>query len=104
MPFIFADPHYQVASAADGHTALTEITEHPGEYDIIIVDQKMPRMTGLELVQGIRERGVPARIMVLSAHLTLEIRQAYEQMGVCVILQKPFDVAELRLAVNRLAA
>jgi DNA-binding response OmpR family regulator len=104
MPFIFGDPHYQIASAADGHTALIEITEHPGEYDIVIVDQKMPQMTGVELVKKIRERDIPAKIMVLSAHLTLEIRQAYEQMGVCVILQKPFDVAELRLAVDQLAA
>lgn len=104
MPFIFGDPHYQIASAADGHIALTEITEHPNDYDVIIVDQKMPRMSGVELVEGIRQRGIPAKIMVLSAHITSEIRQAYEEMGVNIILEKPFDVAKLRSAVDRLAA
>ena len=104
MPFIFAAPDYEIASAPDGDRALAEIEEHPTDYDVIIVDQKMPQMTGVELVKEIRERGTPTRIMVLSAHLTPEIRQAYEDMGVHVIVEKPFDVGELRLAVDRLAA
>ena len=104
MPFIFAAPDYRIASAADGYRALAKLDEDPSAYDIMIIDQKMPRMTGVELVRGIRERGVPGKIVVLSAHLTPEVRQAYEQMGVHVILEKPFDVEKLRSAVDRLAA
>jgi CheY-like chemotaxis protein len=104
MPFIFAGAHYEVASAPDGYRALAEIDGNPDAYDIIIVDQKMPRMTGLELVQGIKERAIRGKIMVLSAHITPEIRETYEEMGVHVILEKPFDVEKLRSAVDRLAA
>jgi len=103
ISFIFADPHYEMTNVADGYKALAEIDEYPSDYDIIIVDEKMPQMTGLELVHNIRERDIPARIMVLSALLTPEVRQAYEDMGVQVILEKPFDVDALRLAVDRLA-
>jgi CheY-like chemotaxis protein len=104
ISFIFAGPHYEITNVADGYKALAEIDEHPNDYDIIIVDEKMPRMTGLELVMSIRERGIAARIMVLSALLTPEVRQAYEDIGVQVIVEKPFDVVALRLAVDRLAA
>ena len=104
MPFLFAAPHYGVTTANDGHCALEKLEELPREFDVIIVDQKMPRLTGVELVQGIRERGIPARIMVLSAHLSPEIREAYEKMDVHVILGKPFDIEELRVAVDQLAA
>jgi hypothetical protein len=44
------------------------------------------------------------KIMVLSAHLSPEIREAYEQMDVHVILDRPFDIQELRSTVDRLAA
>ena len=104
MPFIFSSPFYQITSATDGDDALAKLETSPNGYDVIIVDQKMPQMTGVELVRGIRERGVPGKIVVLSAHLTPEVRQAYEQMGVHVILEKPFDVEKLRSAVDRLAA
>ena len=104
MPFIFAAPDYEIASAPDGDRALAKLDEDPSAYDIIIIDQKMPQMTGVELVRGIRERGVPGKIVVLSAHLTPEVRHAYEQMSVRVILEKPFDVGKLRSAVDRLAA
>jgi len=42
--------------------------------------------------------------MVLSAHLSPEIREAYEQMDVRVILDKPFDIQDLRSALDHLAA
>ena len=102
MPFIFSAPFYEVTSATDGDDALAKLETNPNGYDVIIVDQKMPRLNGVELVQGIRERGVTGRIVVLSAHLSPEIRDAYERVGVQVVMDKPFDVEELRSVVNPL--
>jgi len=100
MPFIFASPFYQVTSATDGDDALAKLETNLNGYDVIIVDQKMPRVSGVELVQGMRERGITGRIVVLSAHLSPEIRDAYERMGVQIVMDKPFDVEELRSVVN----
>jgi len=102
MPFIFSAPFYEVTSATDGDDALAKLETNPNGYDVIIVDQKMPRLNGVELVQGIRERGITGRIVVLSAHLSPEIRDAYERVGVQVVMDKPFDVEELRSVVNPL--
>ena len=104
LRYIFAGPRYQVTAAKSGNDALAELDANADPYDVIIVDQKMPELTGVELVSAMRERGVTSKIMVLSAHLSSEIREAYEQMDVHVMFAKPFDIAELRSAVDCLAA
>jgi DNA-binding response OmpR family regulator len=104
MPFIFAAPLYEVSSANDGDDALAKLDGTPNGFDVIIVDQKMPHLSGVELVQGIRERGISGKIVVLSAHLSPQVREAYQQMGVLMLMDKPFNVEELRSAVNELAA
>src|ERR1700752_258757 len=97
MPSIFAGPRYELTTANNGNRALEKLEATPLEFDVIIVDQNMPQLSGVELVREIRERGIAAKIMILSAELSPEIRVAYEQMNVHVILSKPFGIEELRL-------
>jgi DNA-binding response OmpR family regulator len=104
MTFIFTAPLYNVVSAADGDDALAKLDANPNGYDVIIVDQKMPYLSGVELVQAIRERGIRGKIVVLSAHLSPQVREAYERMNVQIMMDKPFNVEELRSVVNQLAA
>lgn len=96
---VFSGPRYEVLSVSDGYAALAKLDDKSQHYDAIIVDQKMPRLTGLQLVDAIRQRSVPGKIIVLSAQLTSEIRSAYERLEVDAILMKPFDIEELRSAV-----
>jgi len=51
MRFIFAGPRYQVTGVQDGNYALAKLDANSEPYDVIIVDQKMPHLTGVELVQ-----------------------------------------------------
>jgi DNA-binding response OmpR family regulator len=104
LRYVFAGPHYQMTAVASGDDALATLDADADPFDVIIVDQKMPNLTGVELVTAIRERGVTSKIIVLSAHLSPEIREAYEQMDVHVMFEKPFDITELRSAVDSLAA
>lgn len=104
LRFVFAEPRYELTCVDNGNAALAQIDANSNSYDVIIVDQKMPNLTGAELVEAIRERGINGRIIVLSAHLTSEVRAAYERMDVHEIFSKPFNVVELRSAVDRLAA
>jgi CheY-like chemotaxis protein len=103
LRFVFAGPRYEVTCADSGHTALARLDVSSDSYDVIIVDQKMPNLTGVKLVEEIRRRGITADIIVVAANLSPEIRQAYEQMDVHMMFLKPFDVDELRSAVDRLA-
>jgi two-component system response regulator len=104
MRFIFAGPRYEVTGAENGDDALTKLDADLDAYDVIIIDQKMPHLTGVELVGEIRKRSFAGKIMVLSAHLSSEIRETYEQMDVHVLLDKPFNIHELRSVLDNLAA
>ncbi len=104
MRYIFTGSRYQFSAVENGDAALARLDAGSERYDIIIVDQKMPHMTGVELVEQMRKRGINSKIMVVSAHLSSEVRAAYERMDVHVMFPKPFDVGELRSAVEQLAA
>lgn len=101
--FVFAEARYEVTTVDSGNVALAQLDANPAGYDVIIVDEKMPELTGVELVSAIRKRGITANIIVVSAHLSSDIRDAYQRMDVDVMFGKPFDVDELRSAVDRLA-
>jgi len=104
MHFIFTGPRYEVTDVENADAALVKLDGNSDPYDVIIVDQKMPHVTGAELVQEIRKRNIAGKIIVLSAHLSPEIRNTYEQMDVKVILEKPFNIDDLRSALDHLAA
>jgi CheY-like chemotaxis protein len=101
---VFTGPRYEITAVENGDAALARVDSGLEHYDVIIVDQKMPHMSGVELVEELRKRNVDSKIMVLSAHLSSEVREAYERMDVHLMFPKPFDVAALRSAVDRLAA
>ena len=104
LRFVFAEPRYELTCVTNGKAALARLDANSDLYDVIIVDEKMPQLTGLELVSTIRQRGINGKIVVVSAHLSPEIREAYERMDVHVMFSKPFNVEQLRFAVDRLAA
>jgi len=101
--YVFGGPRYEMTTVASGLDALARL-DTADTFDVIIIDQKMPNLTGVELVTAIRARGVTGKIIVLSAHLSPEVRAAYEEMDVHSMFTKPFDISELRAAAAALAA
>ena len=101
---IFNGPRYNLTTVENGDAALSRIDSGSGQYDIIIVDQKMPHMTGLELVGEMRKRGITSQVMVLSADVSSEVREAYERVDVRLVFPKPFDICDLRSAIDHLVA
>lgn len=103
LRFVFAGPRYQVTCVNNGRSALAELEMAPEAYDVIIVDQKMPNLSGVEFVEAIRQRGITSKIIVVSAHLSIDVCEAYERMNVSALLPKPFNVDALRSLVDRVA-
>jgi len=104
LRFVFGDPRYELTCVDDGNAALARLDANSDLFDVIIVDEKMPRLTGVELVRAMRQRGINGKIIVVSAHLSPEIREAYARMDVHMMFSKPFNVEELRSAVGGLVA
>ncbi|MCB9426198.1 MAG: response regulator transcription factor [Flavobacteriales bacterium] len=56
-----------VDEASDGAEAIEKIELHP-DVDILIVDIRMPKMTGIEVVAELKKRNNPVKTLVLSMH------------------------------------
>jgi DNA-binding response OmpR family regulator len=104
MRFIFTRPSYELSSALDGEAALAKMANAPEQFDVVITDDRMPGVSGVELVRQLREQQFSGKIVVLSAHLTRDVRAAYEEMEVDAMLEKPFSVKVLRAKLDQLAA
>jgi DNA-binding response OmpR family regulator len=104
MRFIFERPLFELASAEDGETALAKMEQDPDPFDVVITDNNLPGVSGVELVRELRERHFPGKIMVLSAHLSADLRAAYQELAVDAIVDKPFSVNALQAKVRQLAA
>ncbi|GAP77957.1 response regulator transcription factor [Brachybacterium paraconglomeratum] len=88
-----------VGEAADGHAAL-EQTAALGP-DVVLMDIRMPRMTGLEALAALRERGDQARVVMLTAFDTDEFLLEALRSGAEGFLLKdspPEEVVEAVLA------
>jgi two-component system response regulator (stage 0 sporulation protein F) len=103
LRFVFDTPQYQITCASSGADALAQL-DRATPFDVIIVDQKMPNLTGVELVREIRRRGIDGKIIVISANLSSDVCEAYKRMNVSRIFSKPVDSGQLRSAVDQLAA
>lgn len=103
MRFVFDGPQYDITCVTDAVDALSRL-DYSAPFDVIIVDQKMPKLTGVELVTEIRKRGIEGKIIVISANLSADVCEAYQRMNVSLMFSKPFDIRQLRSAVEALAA
>jgi two-component system, OmpR family, alkaline phosphatase synthesis response regulator PhoP len=95
---------YQVAAAGDGAEALAQVRSRPP--DLIILDVMMPGLTGLQVLEALKDDPETAAIPVIM--LTAKgdddhIRQA-SRTGADVYMTKPFNPEELRTVVERMAA
>jgi DNA-binding response OmpR family regulator len=103
LAFALSNPARKLTLAFNADEALAKIARPSERFDIVIVDHKMPSVSGIELVRRLRAENFGGKIVVLSAHLTEENRHAYAGLNVDKMLTKPFDVHELREVIDTLA-
>ncbi len=84
---------YVVDLVADGETAATYLKLY--RYEVAVVDWRMPKLSGLDLVRVIRRGGTPIPVLMLTARDTPADRIAGLDAGADDYLVKPFDFGEL---------
>jgi CheY-like chemotaxis protein len=99
IAMVLGGPASKVARARDGWEALIKIGATRQSFDIVITDHRMPRMTGLDLVRRLKTQNFGGKIFVLSAYLSDEVIHEYQQLGVDMMMTKPFDFDELQQAM-----
>ncbi|MDB5429129.1 MAG: hybrid sensor histidine kinase/response regulator [Caulobacter sp.] len=88
-----------VVRAANGEEALDLAAS--GVFDIILMDVRMPKLSGLEAARALRARGVRTPIVALTADAFEDDRQACLAAGMDDFLVKPLTLVALRAALTR---
>ncbi len=98
---IFALDGYQVTAAPDG-TLLVQYLERARDAQqiphVLVLDHRMPGVSGLEIARALREAGWPIPIIMITAFAG-DIEAIARNAGADAVFQKPFDADDLRTAV-----
>ena len=89
---------YQVDTVYDGEEALEYARNE--QYDGIILDIMMPKLSGLEVLEAIRKDGCRTPVLLLTAKAEVEDRIKGLDMGADDYLPKPFVMGELLARVR----
>ena len=90
---------YRVLTASNGAAALEILRREP--VDVLITDQRMPEMTGIELVATARAEGIDITTLLLTGYTDPEdIIAAINRGQVYRYITKPWDVNDLTITVN----
>jgi two-component system chemotaxis response regulator CheY len=91
-----------VDEASAGRGALEKARQH--HYDLVVTDQNMPGMDGLNLVRGLRAMPGFERtpILVLTTETSEEMKAAFRQAGASGWMSKPFSPERMSAALAKL--
>jgi two-component system response regulator AtoC len=91
---------YEVVEASNGRDALRLATKE--QFDLIIMDIKMPSVHGLEAIERIRERNNSIPIIICSAYRAMEDDIIVKTSNVAAFLVKPIDIKALKTKIFEL--
>ncbi len=87
--------------AAGGDEALKIIKEHPP--DILMVDLKMPGMSGLEVLQAAKSMGYRGEAILMTAYGEVDSPDQLKELGIHYHLTKPFDIFQLKSLLREIS-
>jgi two-component system, OmpR family, response regulator len=91
---------YVVDAVADGAAALAHLRAYP--YEVVVLDWRMPEVTGIEVVRRMRAGGDRTPVLMLTARDATEDRVEGLNEGADDYLVKPFTFAELAARLSAL--
>jgi CheY-like chemotaxis protein len=92
--------NYEVAEAIDGREALKMVTRD--NFDLLIMDIKMPGTHGLEAIERIRQREMNIPIIVCSAYHLMQDDIIIMTSNVAAFLTKPIDIETLKTKISEI--
>lgn len=85
---------YEVDAVSDGAQALHRLLRVPHGYALLLTDNEMPVLSGLDLLKRLRSEGVAVQVAVFSASVGSNLGQ-FKELGVVHCLSKPARLATL---------
>ena len=99
MSLLFSDAGFETAVAPDGAAGLRMARE--GDFDLVILDMSLPKMNGLEVLNGVKEEKPDLPIIMVTAYGSTQTAVEALRLGAYDYITKPFDVDELQVIAER---
>ena len=96
---VLRDEGYRVATVENGYEALERVKAI--SFNIVVVDIKMPGLSGMELIRKLREADSESTIIIMTGYSSLETAIEAVRAGVYDYITKPFQAEEMLLAIKR---
>ena len=96
---LFRHQHaYKIETAGDGADALAAL--HRDQFDLVLLDMYMPRMTGLELLAQMRHLKLQTPVLMLTGNDDTRTAADALASGIFAYIPKPFDLQHLEHLVS----
>jgi len=99
---LILEKEHNVFFASNGQEALTVMKANP--IDIVMLDIKMPKMSGLDTLKEIKEINPGVKIIIATGYKSVETAQEAVRLGASDYLVKPFDSQRVLKAVRQCAS
>lgn len=90
---------YKVTSEDKGEEALKKIQKN--DFDLVITDIKMPRVSGMDILEAARDKDEDALVILMTAYASLETAITAINQGAYDYLLKPIEFSDLKLTIRR---
>lgn len=95
---VFSSEGYETFQATNGKAALEIVKLHAP--DLVLLDMKIPGMDGLEILKHIKQMNPDIKVIMMTAYGELDMIKEATDLGALMHFTKPFDIDEMRQAVN----
>lgn len=102
VPDVNGDVGFQVEQAENGEQALERIAQQAP--DILLLDHKMPGISGLEVLDVVRQNPGDMLVIMITAYASIETAVTATKRGAYDFLAKPFAPDELRNTIRKAAS
>ena len=96
---LLEDEGYTVTALSDPETALAFLQE--SEVDVVVTDMKMPRITGLDVLERVKKQWPYTPVLIMTAFGTIESAVETMKYGAFDYITKPFSNDELLLSIHK---
>jgi CheY-like chemotaxis protein len=90
---------YSVETASDGDEAITILTGKV--FDLVLLDIKMPRVDGFEVLRFIKKNSPQIKVIMLTAFADLKNAIESKKLGAEDFISKPYDLVDLLTTIER---
>ncbi len=90
---------YDVRTASDGDDAITNLQKE--SFDLVLLDIKMPRMNGFEVLKFVKEKFPRTKVVMLTGFADLKNAIESKKLGAEDFVSKPYDLVDLLTTIER---